>query len=142
MFSGIGSGLGNLYKLTGAKTRSVSPENFTGEKGKGGMAAEGNGKNCARELGQGWKISPCVTVKPGEIFTMADVSASGAINHIWLTTSGRNWRDFILRIYSDGMKSPSVECPVGDFFCSGWGEYTPVTSLAVCVNPGRAFNCY
>ncbi|MCL1793161.1 MAG: DUF2961 domain-containing protein [Oscillospiraceae bacterium] len=142
MYSGLTSNLGNLYKLTDAKTRSVSPENFTGEKGKGGMATEGNGKNCARELGIGWKISPCVTIKPGEVFTMADVKSSGAINHIWCTTSGRNWRDFILRIYWDGSEAPSVECPIGDFFCSGWGEYTPVTSLAVCVNPGRAFNCY
>jgi hypothetical protein len=142
MYSGLTSNLGNLYKLTDAKTRSVSPENFTGEKGKGGMATEGNGKNCARELGIGWKISPCVTIKPGEVFTMADVKAGGAINHIWCTTSGRNWRDFILRIYWDGSEAPSVECPIGDFFCSGWGEYTPVSSLAVCVNPGRAFNCY
>jgi len=31
---------------------------------------------------------------------------------------------------------------VGDFFCSGWGEYAQLTSLPVCVNPGSAFNCY
>ncbi|MCL1859773.1 MAG: DUF2961 domain-containing protein [Oscillospiraceae bacterium] len=142
MFNGLNNNLGNLYKLTNAKTRSVSPENFTGEKGKGGMAVDGNGKGAGRELGQGWKISPCVTVKSGEIFTMADIKSSGAINHIWCTTSGRNWRDFILRIYWDGMDKPSVECPLGDFFCAGWGEYIPVTSLAVCVNPGRAFNSY
>ena len=72
-FNGLNNNLGNLYKLTDAKTRSVSPENFTGEKGKGGMATEGNGKNAARDLGPGWKISPCVTVQPGEIFTMADI---------------------------------------------------------------------
>lgn len=30
--------MGNLYRLSNAKTRSISPENFTGEKGKGGMA--------------------------------------------------------------------------------------------------------
>ena len=24
----------------------------------------------------------------------------------------------------------------------GWGEYAQISSLAVCVNPGRAFNCY
>jgi hypothetical protein len=35
-----------------------------------------------------------------------------------------------------------VECPVGDFFACGWGEYAQVSSLAVCVNPGSAFNCY
>jgi len=31
---------------------------------------------------------------------------------------------------------------VGDFFASGWGQYSPLSSLAVCVNPGSAFNCY
>jgi hypothetical protein len=35
-----------------------------------------------------------------------------------------------------------VECPLGDFFASGWGEFAPLSSLAVCVNPGSAFNCY
>ena len=24
----------------------------------------------------------------------------------------------------------------------GWGKYAPITSLAVCVNPGSGFNCY
>jgi hypothetical protein len=31
---------------------------------------------------------------------------------------------------------------VGDFFACGWGKYGQVSSLAVCVNPGSAFNCY
>ena len=34
--------LGSLYRLSSAKTYSVSPENPTGEKGKGGMATEGS----------------------------------------------------------------------------------------------------
>jgi len=37
---------------------------------------------------------------------------------------------------------PSVECPAGDFFARGWGQYVQISSLAVCVNPGSAFNCY
>ena len=48
-----------------AKTRSISPENFTGEKGKGGMATEGTGASAARDLGQGWKVSPSVRIKAG-----------------------------------------------------------------------------
>ncbi|TMB78526.1 MAG: hypothetical protein E6J48_12310 [Chloroflexi bacterium] len=55
-FNGLGMGLGNLSRLSHAKSRSISAENFSGEKGKGGMATEGTGKNCARDLGQGWKI--------------------------------------------------------------------------------------
>lgn len=65
----------------------------------------------------------------------------GAIQHIWMTPTG-NWRSTIIRIYWDGETTPSVEAPVGDFFCMGWGQYAPLSSLAVCVNPGSAFNCY
>lgn len=38
--------LGNLPRLSQAKTRSISAENFTGEKGKAGMATEGTGAGC------------------------------------------------------------------------------------------------
>jgi hypothetical protein len=31
---------------------------------------------------------------------------------------------------------------VGDFFAAGWGKYAQISSLAVCVNPGSALNCY
>jgi hypothetical protein len=133
--------MGNLPQLSSAKTRSISPENFTGEKGKGGMATEGTGKNAARELGQGWKVSPSVRIEAGQTFTMADIKASGAIQHIWMTPTGDN-RLNILRIYWDGEQDPSVECPAGDFFACGMGQYAQVTSLAVCVNPGSGFNCY
>lgn len=37
-FNGLDMNMGNLSRLSDAKTRSISPENFTGEKGKGGMA--------------------------------------------------------------------------------------------------------
>ena len=32
-FNGLGMSLGNLSRLSNAKTRSISAENFTGEKG-------------------------------------------------------------------------------------------------------------
>jgi len=139
-FDGLGLTLGNLPRLSHAKTRSISPENFTGEKGKGGMATEGTGKNAARELGQGWKISPSVRIEPGQTFVLADIQGSGAIQHIWMTPTGNN-RFNILRIYWDGEKQPSVECPAGDFFACALG-YAKVTSMAVCVNPGSGLNCY
>jgi hypothetical protein len=63
------------------------------------------------------------------------------IQQIWMTPTGE-WRKTIIRFYWDDEKEPSVECPIGDFFCSGWGLYSPLSSLAVCVNPGSAFNCY
>ncbi len=140
-FSGLEMGLGNLARLSYAQTRSVSPENFTGEKGKGGMATEGTGARAARELGQGWKVSPSVRIKPGQTFLMADIKGCGAIQHIWMTPTGNN-RFNILRIYWDGEEKPSVECPAGDFFACGMGQYIGVNSLAVCVNPKSGFNCY
>jgi hypothetical protein len=141
--------MGNLFMLSEARSRSVSPENFTGEKGKGGMANPedkdqrnvANAARAAADLGTGWKVNPYVIINPGETFTMAEIDGPGALQHIWMTPTG-NWRFSTLRIYWDDEKEPSVECPVGDFFCMGWGEYAPVSSLAVCVNPGSAFNCY
>jgi len=134
-------GMGGLSRLSKARTRSISPENFTGEKGKGGMATEGTGANVARDLGRGWKISPSVRIAPGQTFTMGEIQGEGAIQHIWMTPTGP-WRHFIFRIYWDGEATPSVESPVGDFFASGWGGYAQISSLAVCVNPGSAFNSY
>jgi len=148
-FNGLELNMGNLYRLSNAQTRSISPENFTGEKGKGGMARPedqnkpntANASGAARDLGQGWKVNPYIRIQPGETFTMAEIEGPGAIQHIWMTPTG-NWRFSILRIYWDDETEPSVECPVGDFFGMGWGEYAPLNSLAVCVNPGSAFNCY
>ena len=140
-FNGIDNNLGNLYRLSNAKSRSISPENFNGEKGKGGAATTGTGAEASRELGQTWKVSPSVVIKKKTIFTIADIDGSGAVQHIWMTPTG-NWRFSIIRMYWDDEKEPSVECPVGDFFCMGWTKYAPLQSLAVAVNPGSAFNCY
>jgi len=142
-FNGLNMNMGNLYRLSNAQTRSISPENFTGEKGKAGMATEGTGKGAARELGQGWKISPSVRIKAGSTFTMGEIEGSGAIQQIWMTPAPINkTRHFILRCYWDGEEEPSVEVPMGDFFACGWGQYCQINSLPVCVNPGSAFNCY
>jgi hypothetical protein len=140
-FNGLGMNMGNLSRLSRAKTRSISAENFTGEKGKGGLATDGTGAGAARDLGQGWKISPCVRIKTKQTFTVAEIRGEGAIQHIWITPTG-SWRYSILRIYWDDETTPSVEAPVGDFFACGWGQYAQISSLAICVNPGSAFNCY
>lgn len=132
--------LHSLHHLDNAQSRSICPENPTGEKGKGGMAIP-NSEHCARDLGQGWKVSPNIHIAPGETRELANIEDSGLIEQIWMTPTG-DWRMSILRIYWDDQEHPSVECPVGDFFACGWGEFAQVSSLAVCVNPGSAFNCY
>jgi hypothetical protein len=140
-YNGIESNLNNLYRLSDAKTRSISPENFNGAKGEGGKATTGTGSNASRDLGQGWKVSPSVIIKSKTTYTVAEIDGSGSIQHIWMTPTG-NWRYSILRFYWDDETTPSVEVPVGDFFCMGWGQFALVQSLAVCVNPGSGFNCY
>ncbi len=133
--------LNSLYRTSDAKTFSIGPENLPGEKGKGGMAVHGTAANAARDLGQGWKENPFVVIQPGTTFTLAEINGPGAIQHIWMTPTGK-WRSSILRMYWDGETDPSVEVPVGDFFANGWGKYARISSLAVCVNPGSAFNSY
>jgi hypothetical protein len=141
-FNGLGMGLGNLSRLSNARTRSISAENFTGEKGKGGMAEEGTGLRFARDLGKGWKISPSVHIEPNSTFTVAEIGEPGAIQHIWMTCFPTTWRTLILRMYWDGEEEPSVEVPIGDFFCNGWCERSHVQSLPVAVNPAGGLNCY
>src|SRR5678809_117140 len=80
VYSGLNLNLGNLSRLSRAKTRSISPENFTGEKGKGGMATEGTGANASRDLGQGWKVSPSVVIKSKTTFTIAEITGPGSIS--------------------------------------------------------------
>ena len=72
-FNGLEMNMGNLFRMSDAQSRSISPENFTGEKGKGGMATEGTGKNAATDLGQGWKVSPSVSIKAKCTFTLAEI---------------------------------------------------------------------
>ena len=149
-FNGLEMNMGNLSRLSDAKTRSISPENFTGEKGKGGMADPvkskdqrniANAANEARDLGTGWKVNPFIIINSGETFTIAEMEGPGAIQHIWMTPTG-NWQFSIIRFYWDDEKTPSVEAPIGAFFGMGWNQYAPLNSLAVTVNPGSAFNCY
>jgi hypothetical protein len=140
-FNGLNMNMGNIYMMSDAKTRSISPENFTGEKGKGGMATTGTGVRASRDLGKGWKVSPSVVIKAHTTFTVADITGPGAIQHIWMTPTG-NWRYSILRFYWDDETTPSVEVPVGDFFCMGWGKFAQISSLAVTVNPGSGFSCF
>jgi hypothetical protein len=141
-FNGLNMSLGNLSRLSSAKTRSISAENFTGEKGKAGMATEGAGAVVGRELGQGWKISPSIQVPANTTVTLAEIQGPGAIQHIWNTVAPQQWRRLVLRIYWDGEETPSVETPLGDFFCNGWCTRCNVNSLPISVNPAGGFNSY
>lgn len=140
-------GLSNLFLKRNAVSCSLSAENFRAEKGQGGMATAANtlskgSANCARELGQGWKVSPCMEIASGQTATIMDNAGPGVIRHIWMTFDPRWYRDLVLRIYWDGEDSPSVEAPVGDFFCNAWGRRQYILALPINVNPSGGMNCY
>ena len=141
-FNGLGMSLGNLSRLSNAQTRSISAENPTGEKGRGGMATQGTGSDAARVLGQGWKVSPCIHVPGDSTTVLADIAGPGAIQHMWITVQPEHWRWLVLRMHWDGEETPSAEVPLGDFFCGGWCVRCNVNSLPVAVNPAGGFNCY
>lgn len=145
-------GLGNISKVSDAVSKSITPENFTGEKGKAAMADPINQKyqrnvanayNAARELGVGWKVNPYVILYGGETLTLADIKGEGIIQHIWMTPiPDESMTNSVLRFYWDGEKTPSVEVPVGAFFGQGWQVYATMNSLPMAVHPKSGFNSF
>jgi hypothetical protein len=83
-------------------------------------------------------------MQSGEIIPIVDIEGPGAIQSMWFggISSLRYSRLCILRIYWDHQETPSVECPLGDFFVSGGGDFAQVSSLPVAVNPNRGLNCF
>ena len=135
--------LSNLTTQKNIRTFSVSPENLTGEKGKGGMSVNGTGSSNARDLGPGWKNNPYLSVSPGTTCVLADIKGQGCIKHIWLTGVFDVPRAVILRIYFDGCEKPAIEAPVNDFFANTDAlDYRQLDSIAMSVNPARGMNCY
>ncbi len=141
-FNGLNMGLGNLSLLSTARTRSISAENPNGEVGKGAMAFPQGADHPSRDLGQGWKVEPCITIPARETVTLAEITGPGAIQHMWITVDPTRWRSLIYRIYWDDEPAPSVEVPLGDFFCHGWLQPCQINSLPVAVNPRGGFNSY
>jgi len=138
---GLTFGLGALALITDAETRSISAENPDGARG-GGAKAVPEAANPGRELGPGWKIRPCITLKAGETATLADIAGPGVIRHLWITVRPEALRSCVLRFYWDGDAAPSIEVPLGDFFALGHGLRTTVVSLPVAVCPSGGMNAY
>jgi hypothetical protein len=124
----------------GVVSRSINAENRTGAPGAAARAASG--------LGPGRKGSPAVSLPAGETLTLAEIEGPGVIRHIWLTVTDRTehgpfvLRDLVLRAYWDGSDLPSVEVPLGDFFCNGFGTRALVNSAPIVVAPTGGMNCY
>lgn len=141
-------GLGSLPQLAPqSESRIISPENPTGEKGKGAMAVPDPSNpdlsfsKAATDLGQGWKVRPFIKVKPHSTVTIMDVAGPGMIEHIWMTSNGQGRAD-VLRFYWDDEATPSVEVPMTDFFAIGHDTFAPVSSLPIVDVPTSGLNCY
>lgn len=96
-----------------------------------------------------------VSFEPGETKTLAKVSGAGVIRHIWFTINHRDQmylRRMVLRAWWDGEENPSIEAPIGDFFCLGHGIAKSFQNAAFNtvthdnnegnVGGGIALNCY
>ncbi|MDO4273216.1 MAG: DUF2961 domain-containing protein [Eubacteriales bacterium] len=141
--------MNGLEILEKKQSRAVNAENHTGQKGMGGCSTDGAAKACARELGQGWKVSPYFIISPGVEFCLADVEGPGQIESMWF--GGNMSRNYILRLYWEGNERPGVECPLPEFFAYGWqkdsdnpfaGPFYPLNSAVVAVNPNKGMNCF
>ena len=132
--------LSNIMTYKGERSRAVSPENPTGEKGKACMEASA--------LGPSRKGRGSIKLPMGEETVIADIKGPGIIRHMWMTIRENTekgsfvMRDVVMRIYWDGSKTPAVEAPIGDFFCNGFGERCDVASLPIVVNPTGGMNSY
>ncbi len=148
--------LDQLMHFSKARTRCITAENVYGEPGCGGMADVSDtpqpevvrigqiweNNSCARELGRKWKVRPCITLAPQSTTTIMDVDGPGCIRHFWVTVDAKRLRDLVLRMYWDGEPAPSVEAPLGDFFCNAFKHNAEVRGIPMCVNPTNGMNCY
>ena len=141
MFDGLQMGLHSIALLSDAETRSISAENPNGERGGGAKAVPGE-NSAASLLGLGWKVRPKIELPPQSTTTLAEIEGPGTIQHIWLTVRPQAYRSTVLRCYWDGEETPSVEVPLGDFFCNGHALRYDVNSLPIAVNPTGGFNSY
>lgn len=134
--------MGNPLLVRRGKSRAINAENPTGEKGKGGMASS--------KLGKSRKGSPCLEkIAPGESVVLADIGGAGVITHIWITVDNKTTdadcfvlRDLVLKMYWDDETMPSVDVPLGDFFCCGFANECYIDSACVAVAPLRGLNSY
>jgi len=70
-------------------------------------------------------------IPAGKTVVLGEMEGAGCVKHIWMTTSedNNNLRRLVLRMYWDGEETPSVLCPIGDFFGLGHAKATYFQSL-------------
>ena len=130
----------DLRAPRGVRSLWINAENPTGAPGKAAASSS--------DLGPGRKGTPALPLPPGGRLTLADVEGPGLIRHIWMTVPDSTaanpfvLRNLVLRIYWDDEHDPSVEVPLGDFFCNGFGTRAPVFSEPIVVASTGGMNSY
>ncbi len=126
----------DLAKFSESSSRSASFENPKGTPGAGGKAAS--------DLGPGRKGAAWKRIGPGEETVLAEIEGPGIIRHIWFTQQNtpKILRGAVIRMYWDGAKEPSVECPVGDFFGVAHGRTVHFFNALQAMQEGRGLNVY
>ena len=88
-------------------------------------------------------------IEPGERRVLADIAGPGTITHLWMTQRN-HYRECLLLFTWDNAASPSIVCPLGDFFGLGHGIVNSYHSLLFSAstrannqfNQGCALNAY
>jgi len=85
-------------------------------------------------------------IKPRKELVLANLKGPGRIAHWWCTIAAEEIplynRALVLRIWWDDERRPSVETPIGDFFCNGHGMVAPVAALPITVTETGGRNCW
>ncbi|MBE3143130.1 MAG: DUF2961 domain-containing protein [Planctomycetes bacterium] len=126
-----------LYEIeVPVESRSISFENPTGEKGKGGMTKS--------KIGVGRKGLPSKEFRPGQTYTLCDINGPGVIRHIWVTVrkNVETLQGIVIRGYWDGQEQPSIEAPLGAFFGIMHGKVGAHQSAVHSVNSDAGMNIW
>ncbi|MFH2002789.1 MAG: glycoside hydrolase family 172 protein [Planctomycetota bacterium] len=81
----------------------------------------------------------------GQTLMLADIKGAGTIKRLYIKVESddpTHLRSMLLRFYWDDCKSPSVDCPLGDFFALGHGRYYTVKSVPLITGNQRGMTCY
>jgi hypothetical protein len=113
-------------------TRWISPENPSGEKGKGALTNKGA------------KGNAFFIIQPGEKKVLFDVKGAGIINRMWfsgsIATNSEQRRAVRIDMYWDGAKKPAVSAPIGDFFGQVHGVMSRFDNELFSSPEARSFN--
>lgn len=124
----------SLYQSAPVDVQTVwiSPENPSGEKGRGGLTNKGA------------KGNAFYVISAGETKTILDVKGAGIIHRMWLSgtigTKAEQRRAVKIEMFWDGAQKPAVSAPIGDFFGIAHGLIARYDNELFSSPEARSFN--